>query len=876
MRTGWLAKRVVLRRRVLCAALAMLWGVLRTEAAEPYECHVEAFSANRLLVTIEINDYNVRSIQGVDGKVRSVFHVVGAPNVLEKGSPALPYVAKVLPVPYAGAAVRVLDANYEELSVAPPLPSCGSVVAGSVEARAPRVEGAAYRDTAAWPREISVLRAVAGSEGELRLLVYPFRYSAKRGKVLLARRVQVEVLLPSAGLKSVRGWGEWQARGGAASGRCGGDEGRGRLLVIYAKEFEGALTDFLHFKRMTGLTVEAVSFDANGRGELRDTAAVRQHVKRVYEEHPDDLRYVLFVGSFRKVPSKRLLGIKRTTVSDWLYSPVSPRYGAKQVSFGRLPAESVEDLRLMLEKTMRYERGEFESSDWLVRALGVASGEKDLGYSGRTDAQHVEALRGVLRDGGYQQVKNLSDIEGGARVQVEEVVEAVNKGVGVVNYVGHGVSSGWRTSGMSTADAKGLKNRGMWPMVISAACDNGLRIGAQPSFAEGWLLAHDGDEPTGAIAFLGATDEIVWEPPMLAQEEMNRLLLKQGMPNQPMLTTGDIFTSGLVKMIEAYGGEWGVELSADEWHLFGDPSVLFRSKKVRRGESRLPRLMMVGMQMLPVACAEEGSVVTFCRMRDGAAPIYQSVTAHGGRVAFTDLDVQEGDRVQLSIVHANSRMEWAREVRVAPRQNAQLVAYPYMKRGEETQSGGLVRGEELELLVDVVNVSTISMPSSLPLHLEVEPEGVLTLLPGSSELRLPPLGVGESLQEALRFRFKVEDVKGVKSVRVRLLVGGVSGRKALMDRVIPCGVRAEDLGVKEGKALLVAPNPAADAVRLKMGEGVATVRFYTLQGQCVLDVQGHGEAEVKVGLSGLANGVYLVVVENVNGGRVSQKIVVSR
>lgn len=173
MRTRGLAKWVVLRKVLLCAALALLWGVLRAGAAEPYECHVEAFSANRLLVTIEINDYNVRSIQGVDGKVWSAFHVVGAPNVLEKGSPALPYVAKVLPVPYAEATVRVLDANYEELSVAPPLPSRGPVVAGSVEARAPRVEGAAYRDTAVWPREVSVLRAVAGSAGELRLLVYP-------------------------------------------------------------------------------------------------------------------------------------------------------------------------------------------------------------------------------------------------------------------------------------------------------------------------------------------------------------------------------------------------------------------------------------------------------------------------------------------------------------------------------------------------------------------------------------------------------------------------------------------------------------------------------------------------------------------------------
>ena len=83
------------------------------------------------------------------------------------------------------------------------------------------------------------------------------------------------------------------------------------MLVIYAKEFGESLKDFLHFKRMSGLTVETASYDANGGGDLRDTAEIRQYVKRQYEAKGMDLRYVLLVGSFKKLPSERYEGVKK-------------------------------------------------------------------------------------------------------------------------------------------------------------------------------------------------------------------------------------------------------------------------------------------------------------------------------------------------------------------------------------------------------------------------------------------------------------------------------------------------------------------------------------------------------------------------------------
>jgi len=290
------------------------------------------------------------------------------------------------------------------------------------------VEGTAYEDTVVWPREVAQLRVYGGEEERCRVLMYPFRYDPRKKRVELARKIVVEVTPVRGATKASR-----MLAGGEVRWR-GENRGRGSMLVIYAKEFGESLEDFLHFKRMSGLTVETASYDANEGGDLRDTAEIRKYVKRQYEAKGKDLRYVLLVGSFKKLPSERYEGVKnKLTVSDWLYSPVTPRYGKDQVSFGRLPAETQAELQLMLSKVLSYERGELSAGERLNHALGIASGESEIGYAGRTDAQQVEFLAKMLQDGGYASVAKELDNPAGTRVTSREVIKRVEAGGGLIN-----------------------------------------------------------------------------------------------------------------------------------------------------------------------------------------------------------------------------------------------------------------------------------------------------------------------------------------------------------------------------------------------------------------------------------------------------------
>ena len=873
-RIGEMRVRQMVIRRLGVVLWLLLWGVSVARGGEPYTFHFAATPEGGIRVTMEVLDFVSLDARDGRGNARTAFHMVGVPNTMERGYPSLPYIAELLPLRSEGARVRIIEAEYEELATFPPIPSRGTVVAGSAEAQVPVVEGTAYEDTVVWPREVAQLRVYGGEEERCRVLMYPFRYDPRKKRVELARKIVVEVTPVRGATKASR-----MLAGGEVRWR-GENRGRGSMLVIYAKEFGESLEDFLHFKRMSGLTVETASYDANEGGDLRDTAEIRKYVKRQYEAKGKDLRYVLLVGSFKKLPSERYEGVKnKLTVSDWLYSPVTPRYGKDQVSFGRLPAETQAELQLMLSKVLSYERGELSAGERLNHALGIASGESEIGYAGRTDAQQVEFLAKMLQDGGYASVAKELDNPAGTRVTSREVIKRVEAGVGLINYVGHGYPSSWKTSGMTTAEALGLKNRDVWPFVLSVACDNGRRSGPSPSFAEGWLLAHDGEAPTGAIAFTGATREIVWEEPMLAQERINMLLLQQGSTSCPTLSVGDAFTHGLIKMMEAYGDDWGVLQSADVWHLFGDPSLLFRSSLPRRQVgSWLPRLLVEGMTELPVQCADDGSVVTLCRKRAGSAPRYVSAISEGGRASLTGLDLHQGDEVEIAVVRANCRVLEASGIPVLPRQNTQLLSYTNVIFKNSASAGVLKCGEEVELALDVVNASGRAYGEALALRLEVTPSGALELLPGSSALRLPPLAEGASLNEPLRFSFRVNAVDSrVSSVRVRLLVDGAGGERVLADRLLPyqCDARDEFRTLPE-HSLLIDPNPSSGAVRLRVREGIAGVRVFTMLGLPALAVRVDGRKELTLGMHNLSNGVYLILVESVDGTVYSQKVALVR
>jgi len=116
-----------------------------------------------------------------------------------------------------------------------------------------------------------------------------------------------------------------------------------------------------------------------------------------------------------------------------------------------------------------------------------------------------------------------------------------------------------------------LVNDSMLPFIQSVACNNGTFTGTT-CFAEAWLRATNGGEPTGAIACYMSYISQSWNPPMCAQDAAIDLLVADA-----KRTIGGLWFNGSCQMMDEYGSA-GVE-EFENWTIFGDPSLRVRTQQ---------------------------------------------------------------------------------------------------------------------------------------------------------------------------------------------------------------------------------------------------------------------------------------------------------
>ncbi|MFH1011737.1 MAG: C25 family cysteine peptidase, partial [bacterium] len=214
--------------------------------------------------------------------------------------------------------------------------------------------------------------------------------------------------------------------------------------------------------------------------------------------------------------------------------------------------------------TVEYERDASSGNRWYDNGTGIASAEGP-GHFGEYDYQHMNLIRNDLLAFTYTLVDQIYD----PGATASQVTTALNGGRSIVNYCGHGSQTAWGTTGFSNTHVNALVNDNMLPFIISVACQNG-NFASGTCFAEAWLRAMHGTEPSGALATYMSSIDQSWNPPMDAQDEAVDLLRVQS-----KTTFGGICFNGSCKMIDI-NGSGGVSMF-NTWHIFGDPSVQLRT-----------------------------------------------------------------------------------------------------------------------------------------------------------------------------------------------------------------------------------------------------------------------------------------------------------
>lgn len=201
-----------------------------------------------------------------------------------------------------------------------------------------------------------------------------------------------------------------------------------------------ALRDFRKWKAFKGLKSKLVSTASIGD----NCDNIKSFIQDEYDASGNNLKYVLLVGDFDKIPCKILPQYKfstDTTFSDsWYGCMDGPNDAQIDVAIGRLSTNDTIEMQNMVSKTIKYESNYYSYYDG--RALLVANAE---GAPGRFQ-DCLEAIRTMsysTTSFSFEKLYGASNDVGGDDATNSDVINAINSGYNIINYRGHGIPNNW-------------------------------------------------------------------------------------------------------------------------------------------------------------------------------------------------------------------------------------------------------------------------------------------------------------------------------------------------------------------------------------------------------------------------------------------------
>lgn len=490
----------------------------------------------------------------------------------EKGEAELP--RKTLSIPIAGGmtpVVEILEEVTERIPGKSVLPSLGDLTRA---VRSPekllRVRGSIYgkREYPA-AKVLSVFR-VRGQSGAM-IDVRPFRWDEEKGELVITKKL---VLLVRSGGEAARIQApRSQAEADLFRGAFPEEKSilpvypteAGKLLVVGTKEALGLAEDWMEWKRERGFQVDILGVEATGRNAEALKAAIMGKFRALETTH------VVLLGGDAEVPT--ISGTTGNVIgaeADPTYALLDGEDSIPDLYVSRFPSRSPAELQSLLDKAMRYETDPAPGT-WASRGAFIASDEGQP-----TDGQRADILRGLLSPAGFDVESRFYD----PHADLASFLSGLEKGFGLVNYIGHGSETSWGTTRLSNTDLMGVRNGGRLPLVVSVACVNGVFRSASEGFGERWVKgAQDGSG--GAIAIFASSTNQSWVPPTVGQMETARLLA-----SGEATSVGALLFGGSTAVVR--DGSESAEQTFQSWHIFGDATIDVRTRDAEEIEFNLP------------------------------------------------------------------------------------------------------------------------------------------------------------------------------------------------------------------------------------------------------------------------------------------------
>jgi PKD repeat protein len=598
--------------------MAANWVAVTRETPSPAVVKVLSSSVTNPVVRFTLPGFNLGEVQTPQGPAYVVSVDKGTPLQVT-GAPDLPKLTASLVIPdQAGMEVRVTSSQYRDFENILIAPSKGVITRDIDPASVPYQFGQVYAENRFFPdaqagtRDPFILRDLRGQT----IVVYPFSYNPVTKTLRVYYDLTVELYKVSEtginplttstqGLRFSPEWVSVYTREfsnfDAITYTPLNDYGK--MLVLCHNSFMAAMQPYVNWKNASGIPTEMVDVAVAGT----TPAAIKSYIASYY--NTNGLTFVLLVGDNAQVPTNQGGGLGGPSDNAYGYIVGNDHYS--DVFVGRFSAETVDHVLTQVQRSLTYEQNpQLLTDDWFTTVIGIGS-DQGPGDEGEYDYQHIRGLQAECLGYTYTWNPELFDgSQGGndapGNPTPATVATAVNEGSGLIVYCGHGSQTSWGTTGFSNSNVNQLTNQDKLPFIWSVACVNGDFLNGT-CFAEAWLRASQSGQPTGAVAFLGATINQSWNSPMDGQDEMVAILTEAYSSNIKRTFAG-LSINGCMKMIDSYGTDG--QNMADTWTVFGDPSLMVRTDNPGTLTVTHASTLFTGSTSLTVNCDVEGARAT--------------------------------------------------------------------------------------------------------------------------------------------------------------------------------------------------------------------------------------------------------------------------
>ncbi len=337
----------------------------------------------------------------------------------------------------------------------------------------------------------------------------------------------------------------------------------GKYLILGTQELLDGAAEFITWKRSQGFEVYTEVLTPN----LISLENVRSSIKDYYDNKK--INFSIILGTETIVPTDyKETDFSYRTPTDlfnYTFGDDENTDYIPEVYFSRIIAETADEVRNQLSKSIRHEVDSMWDLAKFERVVGVASNEG----SSPSDNEYVQSIGDTFTD--KLDVEYTHFYENDSVSNPQDFNSALNRGVSWYTYMGHGSGTSWPSFNRtySTTHIRQLDNAEVAkPIIIDVACQNG-KLNATNYI--GSLMMNITDEqgrPTGAAAYYGGSVNISWHPPaIMAQGIAEKLFSKE--PSY----LGEALLLGQLHLAENWTDISAVRDNMIWYHLQGDPGL---------------------------------------------------------------------------------------------------------------------------------------------------------------------------------------------------------------------------------------------------------------------------------------------------------------